>query len=190
LEQKDLSVLKNGAPDIVRCTRPYSRWTSHSQEFQGVLRYNSPDCLVCHRTVRCTSGAMTLCANGRLCRDEQWMSKVWAQSEGTRLSGVALDCPVQQDDKDSNGRPASNPNGCADVARTGQCTMVVRCAHRQQPSPTAMEVVGGYKYPPTTSFITIQAFLNSHSLQEQSPTLQDTIKAINPLKAPKSTLVH
>jgi hypothetical protein len=25
-------------------------------------------------------------------------------------------------------------------------------------SPTAMEVVGGYKYPPTTSFISIQAF--------------------------------
>jgi hypothetical protein len=28
---------------------------------------------------------------------------------------------VQQDDKDSNSRPAPNPNGCADVARTGQC---------------------------------------------------------------------
>jgi hypothetical protein len=27
-------------------------------------------------------------------------------------------------------------------------------------------------------------------LQEQSPTLQDTIKTINPLKAQKSTLVH
>jgi hypothetical protein len=33
---------------------------------------------------------------------------------------------VQQDDKGSNGRPAPNPNGCADMARTGQCTMAVQ----------------------------------------------------------------
>jgi hypothetical protein len=55
------------------------------------------------------------------------MSEVRAQkSEGTGLSGVAPDCPVQQDDKGSNGRPALNPNGCVDVARTGQCTVAVR----------------------------------------------------------------
>jgi hypothetical protein len=29
-----------------------------------------------------------------------------------------------------------------------------------------------------------------HSIQEQKTPLQDTIKAIDPLKAPKSTLVH
>jgi hypothetical protein len=28
---------------------------------------------------------------------------------GTRLSGVAPDCPVPQEDKVSNGRPALNP---------------------------------------------------------------------------------
>jgi hypothetical protein len=88
---------------------------------------------------------------------------------------VAPDCLVQQDDKGSNGRPAPNPNGCADVARTGQCTVTVRwrtglpVRPSPAPSPTAMEVVGGYKYPPTTSFTPIQAFLSSHSLQEQKP---------------------
>jgi hypothetical protein len=41
------------------------------------------------------------------------------KSEGTRLSGVAPDYPVQLDDKGSNGQPASNSNSCADVARTG-----------------------------------------------------------------------
>jgi hypothetical protein len=46
-----------------------------------------------------------------------------AKSEGTGLSGAAPDYPVQQDDKDSNGRPTSNPNDCADVAHTGQCTV-------------------------------------------------------------------
>jgi hypothetical protein len=35
-------------------------------------------------------------------------------------------------------------------------------------------VVEGYKYPPTTSTPTIQAFITLHSIQEQSATLQDT----------------
>jgi hypothetical protein len=35
-------------------------WTNHSREFQGALRYNSPDCLVCHRTIRWASGATTI----------------------------------------------------------------------------------------------------------------------------------
>jgi hypothetical protein len=56
--------------------------TSHSREFKGALRYNSPDCPVCHRTVRCASGATAICANGRLCIDEQC------------LSGGAPDCLV------------------------------------------------------------------------------------------------
>jgi hypothetical protein len=54
--------------------------------------------------------------------------------EGTGLSGVAQDCPVQLEDKGLQRSTAQNPNGCADVARTGQCTMAVRCvrcAHRQ-----------------------------------------------------------
>jgi hypothetical protein len=35
-------------------------------------------------------------------------------------------------------------------------------------------VVEGYKYPPTTSTPTIQAFIIPHSIQEQSATLQGT----------------
>jgi hypothetical protein len=61
--------------------------------------------------------------------------------------------------------------------RTKQCPMahrIVRCTHRQQPPPTVVLVVEGYKYPPTTSTPTIQAFITLHSIQEQSATLQDT----------------
>jgi hypothetical protein len=36
------------------------------------------------------------------------------------MSGVAPDCLVHSQDKGSNGRPLQNPNGRADVARTGQ----------------------------------------------------------------------
>jgi hypothetical protein len=45
-----LSVLKIGAPDSVRCTRTVQMSNSHSREFQGALRYNSPDCPVCQRS--------------------------------------------------------------------------------------------------------------------------------------------
>jgi hypothetical protein len=41
------------------------------------------------------------------------------KSEGTGLSGVALNCPVKLEDKAPQRSTAQNPNGCADVARTG-----------------------------------------------------------------------
>jgi hypothetical protein len=80
----------------------------------------------------------SLHANGRLCRvysDEQCRAEVRAvKSEVTGLSGVALDCPVQQDDKASQRSTAPNPNSCAEVACIGQCTVTVRCDHRPQKS--------------------------------------------------------
>jgi hypothetical protein len=42
------------------------------------------------------------------------------KSEVTGLSGVAPDCSVQQKDKRFQRSTALNPNGRADVARTGQ----------------------------------------------------------------------
>jgi hypothetical protein len=67
------------------------------------------------------------------------------KSEGTELSGVALsgmapDCPVQLEDKRLQQSTAPNPNGCADVARTGQCTVAVRWRTGLSgvPSPTAL----------------------------------------------------
>jgi hypothetical protein len=50
-------------------------------------------------------------------------------------------------------------------------------------------VVGGYKYPPTTFIQAIQASHSSHSIQEQIIHSKDTIKAFNPLQAPKSNQV-
>jgi hypothetical protein len=75
-----------------------------------------PDCPVSQRSND------SLHANGRLCKGTVMNSaavEVRAQkSEGTGLSGVALDCPVQQDDKRLQWLTVPNPNGCADVART------------------------------------------------------------------------
>jgi hypothetical protein len=121
----------------------------------------------------------SLHANGQLHRvycDEQCHAEVRAaKSEVTKLSGVAPDCPVQQDDKALQRSTAQNPNSCADVARTGQCTVTVGWRtglsgapidSRNQPTTrSGWEAIN----TPTTSFTSIQAFLNLHSLQEQKP---------------------
>jgi hypothetical protein len=64
--------------------------------------------------------------------DEQYRDR--SQSSEVRR---APDCLVQLEDKSSNGRPAPNPNGWADVARTGQCTVVVRWRTRMSGAPIA-----------------------------------------------------
>jgi uncharacterized protein (DUF2237 family) len=126
-------------PDSVRCTKTVQLQTRHPQVSLSALRYNSPDCLVCHRIVRCTSGATTLRRNGRLQRTPanatvhgQCAQKLEQSLEAHRT--VNNDCPVPLEDKASNGQKLANPNGWV----TWLAHRTVRCAHRQQPLPTAM----------------------------------------------------
>jgi hypothetical protein len=63
-----------------------------------------------------------------------------ASQKSERKSQRAPDCPVQQDDKSSNGRPALNPNDCADVACTGQCIVSVRWRTRLSGVPIASRI--------------------------------------------------
>jgi hypothetical protein len=53
-------------PDSVRCTREDRPQTFHLRVSSEALRYNSPDCLVWHRTVRCTKRSNGYSRNGRL----------------------------------------------------------------------------------------------------------------------------
>jgi hypothetical protein len=113
-------------------------------------------------------------------------STVPHRSQSSEVRG-APDCPMQQDDKSSNDRPAPNPNGCADVARTGKCTVVVRWRTGLSGAPIASSLHQrlckwlGAINTPTTSFITIQTFQTSYSIQEQETPLQDTSNRLNPL---------
>jgi hypothetical protein len=66
------------------------------------------------------------------------------------MSGVALDCPVPQEDKLSNGRLSQNRNGWVTWRRIGQCPVAhwtVWCTHRQQPAPTAIWWLGAINTP-------------------------------------------
>jgi hypothetical protein len=80
-------------------------------------------------------------------------------------------CPVRHDTIRCHKKTKlqrSNPNGWV----TWLAHRTVWCAHRQQSVPTVELVVKGYKYPPTTSTPTIQAFTTVHSIQEQYTSLQ------------------
>jgi hypothetical protein len=123
---------------------------------QAQLRYNSPDCPVCDRTVRCTSGATAICVQRSTLQSEQCNSDVRAEGQrGTVLSGVTPDCPVPHEDKASNSRPAPRPNDKMTWRRTGHCPVAHRtvwCAHRKQPSPTATIWLVAINTTPTGHF--------------------------------------
>jgi hypothetical protein len=71
-----------------------------------------------------------------------------------------------------------------DVAGAPDCP--VRPSTAAQPNGCL--VVEGYKYPPTTSTSTIQAFNILHSNKSNRLHSKDTIQVINPLKVPKDTI--
>jgi hypothetical protein len=95
----------SGVPlDSVRCTRMDRPQTLHLRVSPGALRYNSPDCPVCHRTVWCTKWSNDYQRNGRLhsaLTELQFAIEVRAGARGAPytkqwLSGAAPDCPVHQ----------------------------------------------------------------------------------------------
>jgi hypothetical protein len=140
--KKETEVFPGLAHRTVRCARGRTLQTPQLRVSQAQLRYNSPDCPVYHRTVWCTSGATTICAQRSTLTDEQ-CSTVTRQKSEQKVRG-ALDCPVPHEDKASNGRPATSPNDRMTWRRTGHCPV--------RPSPATFSngynLVGGCKYHP------------------------------------------
>jgi hypothetical protein len=139
----------SGTPDSVRCTR-----VNQLKLFTfGFLRRTSA---IIDRTARCAIGATAICAQRSTLQSEQWNSECQSRSQrGTGLSGGAPDCPVPQEDKASNGRPAPSPNGRMTWRRTGHYPVAHRtvpCALRQQTSPTARFWLVAINTTPTSHF--------------------------------------
>jgi hypothetical protein len=87
-----------------------------------------PNCLVSQRSND------SLRANGSL---QKQQCGTLPQQKSERRSQRAPDCLVQQDDKAPQRSTALNPNGCTDVAHTGQCTVTVRWCTRLSGAPIA-----------------------------------------------------
>jgi hypothetical protein len=150
-------------PDSVRCTREDRPQTFHLWVYSEALRYNSPDCPVWHRTVRCTKRSNGYWRNSRLHNaliELQFTAEVRAGATGAPdseqyLSHAALDCPVHQDVRASTIETVRTLMVGLHGWRTGQCSMAhrtVRCAHRQQPNPNGWFGGSGYKYPQPPPF--------------------------------------
>jgi hypothetical protein len=67
-----------------------------------------------------------------------------AKSEGTGLSGVALDCPVPEGDKTPTVDFALNPNGWVMWRHTGQPTVPVQWRTGLSGAPVASSLPNGY----------------------------------------------
>jgi hypothetical protein len=113
-------------PDSVRCTRAVQVSTSHSRENEGALRYNSPDCPVRHRTVRCATGLSGESAGNGYPAPTVDSAKCYSELQCRGRSQRAPDCPVPQEDKAPTVDFAPNPNSWVTWRGTGQCTVPVR----------------------------------------------------------------
>jgi hypothetical protein len=174
-EQKDLSVLKNGAPDCSMCHRTVSGapWPYRCQA--TTLGNSRARSAINYRIVRCATGLSGEPAGNGYpapmleCKVPAAVNSAW-QSQSSKVRG-APDCPVWHRTVWCRKRTKSP---MVDQLRTltigwrggapdkEQCLSggALDCLVRPSLAafPTAMEVVGGYKYPTTTSFISIQAF--------------------------------
>jgi hypothetical protein len=121
-----------------RTSRTLHLWVSKEP-----LRYNSPDCLVGHQTLRCASGAMAPAQRSTpadTCKSATVRGQL-AQSQSSTKRRIGLSgAPSCQS---SNDRNRQNPNGWV----TWLAHRTVRCAHRQTASPTVGLVVGAINTP-------------------------------------------
>jgi hypothetical protein len=134
------------------------------------------------------NGHLQKCYNARIVRAELEQPLEGARDSEQGLSSAALDCPVPHEDKAPTVETVRTLTVGWRGWRTGHCLVahrIVRCAHRQQPTPAVELVVEGYKYPPTTSTPTIQAFTTVHLIQEQYTTLQDTNQSLRSNPSPQ-----
>jgi hypothetical protein len=146
------SVPWSGAPDCPVCHRTVFGAPGKIDFKLFTFRFSRRTSAIIHRTVRCATGLSGVPAeqrlsarNGRLCR----VNSAIQMSEQT-VRG-APDCPVSHRTVRCHMRtkpPTVDQLQALTGGWRGSTPDTVRCAHRQQTSPTATILVGGYKYHP------------------------------------------
>jgi hypothetical protein len=104
---------------------------------QGTLRYNSLDCLMCTGLVRWANRATVTWRQRSTATVNSVQLKSEQRSQSTPdISGVHQTVRCNYRTNNFNSQLLQTPTTRADVAHTGQWTVIVRCAHRQQKWPT------------------------------------------------------
>jgi hypothetical protein len=145
-------------PDSVRCTMPVQIWSSHSRENAGALRYNSPDCPVCHRAT--ANQRATVDSNGSTVHHS-----TTTEVRATSQSGTGLfDAARGQSPQRSTGLQTLTVGWRGGAPDSLQCLSdgAPDCSVHPPPvaSLTATLVVEGYKYPPNHHNSKHPRFLN------------------------------
>jgi hypothetical protein len=120
-------VLENGAPATIRCTSQVPSEPTTFRKFQARFA-------IIHWNVWCATRLSGEPTEQRLPTRQRLSARLSAKatmhnsvaievraqkSESTELFDVAPNCPVQLEDKRLQRSSSLNPNGCADVVRTG-----------------------------------------------------------------------
>jgi hypothetical protein len=181
----------------VRCTRVDRLQTLHLRVSEAALRYNSPDCPVCQAeqrspAQRSTSKVGLQCEQ---CADSSRRAR--AAPEGALdsvqcLSGAAPDYPVPQEVRAPTVETVRTLMVGWRGWRTEQCPVAhqtVRCAHRQQPSPTDVLVVGAINNPQPPLFKTSKHSLLLIQYKSNTQHSKTQIKVSDQIKVHNSTLV-
>jgi hypothetical protein len=184
-------------PDSVRCTRAVQEPSSHSRENAGALCYNSPDCPVCHRTVRWTSEQRL--SNAQRSTLTTWTLQHSARQKSEQRVRGAPDCPVYQQTvrcHKNTKAPTFNCSRTLTVGWHGGAPDTEQWVSGGTPdcpvrpstaaSPMATLIVGGYKYPQPPQ-LQLSKFSEYH-IQYKSSSIHSKIqyKRSNPLRVPNS----
>jgi hypothetical protein len=154
-------------PDSVRCTRGLEAELFTFGKRQRALRYNSPDCPVSHRTVRCASGATT---TSRATVDCNRIQCATVRAEVRARAGGAPDslqdlsgAPPNSPEAPQVRAPTVEPQRSADVAGAPDCPVRHATAAFQRP----FLVVGDINTP-TTPHSIASKFSLFYTLQRAS----------------------
>jgi hypothetical protein len=187
---KEPRVPWSGALDGVRYMRTVQLQTRHPRVSLGLLRYNSPDCPMCHRTV-CAPAEQRL-LHTTVNYKSRWLHEQW-RTVRAEVRGVARGAPDSEQclsgatrRQSSNGRLRPNPNGWVTwlTHRT-----VSGAPIESSSSPTVvwwLRSINTPQPPPLQSSKHSSHFIQYKSKVQHSKT---QIKATDPIKVPNSILV-
>jgi hypothetical protein len=141
-EQKELEcamVWRTGLSDAP-CS--YKSEAATLGKTRGALCYNSPDCPVCHRTVRCASGQRLSSAQGSTLMDEQ-CNTVPRRSQSSKSKGHRT-VRCRKRTKPPTVDRAPDPNSWVTWRRIGQPTVLVQWRTGLSGAPIASSLPNGY----------------------------------------------